>query len=122
MRFLKNIKFKFLWIKCQCSVEEFKGKFNLTEEEAHKRWSSSILRKRDTFLNRVENWKKVEKVAEENGIKINKNSDYEMLNGQIISIDGQKIEVKSIDENNSSNKKYSNGVNLKSVKIDTSVY
>lgn len=95
----------------QKSFKEFKEKYKLSDEEADRRWSSSILRNRNTFLDRARNWKKVN--------KINKDAkSYEMVNGQVESIDGKSVPKKS-NENASDNKK---SAPLESIKIDTSAY
>lgn len=93
------------------AFEEFKEKYKLSDEEASQRWSSSILRHRNTFLDRARNWKKVN--------EINKDAkSYEMVNGQVESINGKSITKKS-NESASDNKK---SAPLESIKIDTSNY
>ena len=93
------------------AFQEFKEKYKLSDEEASQRWSSSILRRRNTFLDRARNWKKVSEI--DKGAK-----SYEMVNGQVESINGKSIPKKS-NESATDDKK---STSLESIKIDTSAY
>jgi len=100
------------------AFEEFKEKYNLSDEEAQDRWSKSISRHRGTLLDRARNWEKVKKVAKENGIEIDERFSYEMVDGQVESINGKSIPKKS-NESATDDKK---STSLESIKIDTSAY
>jgi len=101
------------------SFDQFREKYNLSQEEADKRWSRSIIKHRNTFLDRANSWKKVEEVAQKNGIELDSNSDYKMINGQVVSINDQK--VKNYPDKGISRGKNSD-TSLESMDIDTSVY
>lgn len=113
------------------AFKSFKDKYNLSDEEAQERWSRAILHKRNIFFSKAENWKKVEKIAEDKGIKITDNSSYEAVNGQVVSIDGKAVpKTKTIINENASQeqkekkketRKGKSSV-LESVDVDTSVY
>lgn len=94
------------------AFEKFKKEHDLSYKETQRRWSSSILRHRNTFLDRARNWKKVN--------EIDKNAKgYEMVNGQVESIDRKSISKKSNKDADRGDKK---STPLESTKIDTSAY
>ncbi|MGW8184885.1 MAG: hypothetical protein ACWGHO_02125 [Candidatus Moraniibacteriota bacterium] len=97
------------------AFEEFKEKYKLSNEEADRRWSSSILRHGNTFLDRARNWKKVKEINKEA-------KSYEMVNGQVESINGIKVEEESVRKIEKDSAKSTGSKILESAPVDKNAY
>lgn len=97
----------------------FKNKYNLSEEEANSRWTSSIMKRSKQFLARAEKWQRIERIAVDMGIDPNGNLDVQIKNGEmeINNIKVSKKLFKKITDVKSIGKKV-----IESDDVNTDVY
>jgi len=103
------------------AFDNFKKEHNLSDEEAHKRWSSAIIRRADDFIKRAEEWKKYEDMAEKMGIDPKGNLDIENINGKI-KINGVEIPKEHSKKIDVSKTKKDEDKILESTDVNTDVY
>ncbi len=101
------------------AFNNFKKKYNLSEDEANARWASSIMKRSKQFLERAEKWQRIEKIATEMGIDSKSNLDVQIEDGEML-INGNKVSKKE-SEKIISTKSRSKEV-IESADVDTGVY